>query len=179
MADQIYPPRWPPPDIETEAAIGRLALAWGVLEKEIDEAVAALYRLDHVMGASITANLGTKAKLEICQSAVHSLGEELWATPDIINTIDSLVNATSRASSEHRLMFAHGQPWAIEVDTGDRWFLLKSSARKGGVKMQGPDLSPDFFIGALEEAKSLVHRWFEFRKDLSQSDEFRQFIERG
>lgn len=173
------PVPWPPSDPETEAAIGRVMLAWGILEREIDESIAAVYRLDTVASASITANLGTKAKLDICQAGIHTLKGEFDETPDIVAMIDELTNKTSAASANWRLMVAHGQPWLVEHPDGDMWILARSSARKGGVRMHIQHFTAESFIDALAGIKALVDRWFEFRLAVGKSEDFRSHLVTG
>jgi len=172
-------PLWPSSDPETESAIGRLVLAWGVLEREIDEAIVSVYRLNDTLGGAIAANLGTKAKLEICQAAVHILAEELAFSGDLVTIIDSLVTRTAALSADRRLVIAHGQPWQVTTADGPVWVLMKHSARKGGLTARGYHLTPEPFIEAVELVRTLVDDWFAFRQAVAKSDRFRRFLEQG
>ena len=78
MANSDFDPYQPPEnDSALEAAVGRVVIAWGVLERQIDDAIQDIYRFDFDLAWSITANLGTKSKVEIFQSAAHCLAEFL------------------------------------------------------------------------------------------------------
>ena len=152
----LNPPVWPPSDPETEAAIGRLVLAWGVLELQIDLAIGAVYQLSFVPGMALTANLGTKAKLEICQAGIHVLYDRLTPSGDIRMTVDALVSKTSQLSTDIRLIIAHGYPVSLKMNDGsfESWLLMKHSARKGGLKARGYELEPDPFDKAVDEVKN-------------------------
>ena len=50
---------------EIQAAIGRFILTWDSLENEINSAIEELYRLESDLAGCITANLGTRPKLDI------------------------------------------------------------------------------------------------------------------
>lgn len=158
---------WPPDDPELAAAIGRLVIAWGMMETEIDYTIADLYRLhdDLDLADCLTANLGTKAKLEIVQSCAHCLSG--WIAPVNVKDIDTLVSDTAKASNDHRNFVAHGRP--SYVDTGgaeDLWIWARPSARKGGPKLRIVHFHPDYFKTATADITALVKRWDKLRADM-------------
>jgi hypothetical protein len=112
-----------------ERAVGRFILNWGVLEKELDTAFPVLFRLDETLALCLTANLGTKAKLDSISSAASMLAGVLG---DITDDIHDVVAAT-RTLSETRNILAHGQPREFG-DPGPseerRFEWVKTTARK-------------------------------------------------
>jgi len=163
---KIFDPKWPPENPKTEAGIGRFVIAWGVLEREIDMAIGDIYRLDPALTGSITANLGTKAKIEIFQSAVHIEARGFFKKGNIVGDVDTLVSDTSTASNEHRNFLAHGQPVTVLLDKEENWFV-KWVARKGGLRGRMGRLTPVLMEKALTETHELVKRWNDMRKRLA------------
>lgn len=179
-SDDLSPPAWPDVDDETEAAIGRLVIAWGVLESEIDNAIRNVYGLndDWDLAWSMTANLGTKAKLEIFQSAVHCL--EDYFDKGTAKDVDRLVNDTATAASHHRNFVAHGQPIKLVLsDTDQRWLWMTQQARKGGPKAKIAGLTHDAFDNSSSEVRALVDRWHAFRLCLAKGMEFKAWSDRN
>ncbi len=62
---------WPKPNTDLEAALGRFIIAWNVLEQQMEFAIHEICDLSHPMGLSVTANLGTKAKLDMYLTTTH------------------------------------------------------------------------------------------------------------
>ncbi len=174
---EISPPEWPKPDKDTEAAIGRFIIAWGVLEREIDQAIEDIYRLDSDLALSITANLGTKAKLEIFQSAIHCLDDVFGTT--IVAVADKLVNDTTSTKDQYRNFFAHGQPFALDVSPDAPWAWVKLSARKGGVKGHVRRLTPEIADKATAATRSLIERWYALRRNLADGIRLLNELDRG
>src|SRR5690348_9340235 len=136
--ESIAPPEWPQTTIETEAAFGRFLISWNVLEREIDRAIEDLYDLDYDLAWSVTANLGTRAKLDIFQSAFHCLHE--YFEDCSLELVDKLAADTAKASGEIRAFLVHGQPFKLQPTMEEKpgqelldiW--VKIRGRKGGLK---------------------------------------------
>jgi hypothetical protein len=160
---------WLADNPEVAASIGHLMIAWGILEREIDIAIAELYRLhnDLDLAACITANLGTKAKLEIFQSCAHCLTDFL--KPARIEDIDALINDTAKASSKYRNFVAHGRPTYLDLGgPDDMWLWSRESARKGGPKLHITHFQAAYFDKAVGEIKKIHSRWNQLHADLQK-----------
>jgi hypothetical protein len=173
----VTPPEWPKPDIEIEAAIGRFIIAWNVLEREIDRAIEELYDLDYDLAWSITANLGTKAKLDIFQSGFHILHEYFQECDPA--DIDRLVADTANASGQIRTAIIHGQPshLIMQKETWDVWIKLR--ARKGGVRGPMFRLNKSRFDADTKKVRSILDRWNQLRETMIKGREFREFTKKA
>jgi hypothetical protein len=171
----VTPPEWPKTDTEIEAAIGRFIIAWNVLEREIDRAIEDLYDLDYDLAWSVTANLGTKSKLDIFQSGFHILSEFFHECD--VETVNQLVVDTSDASGEIRNVIIHGQPHHLLMkdETWDMWVKLR--ARKGGVRGPMFRVHKDKFDKDIETVKALIDRWNQPRVAMQAGREFREFTQ--
>jgi hypothetical protein len=58
------------PDSKLGYAIGTFIVAWGDLEQQLDIGFHVLFHTDPTLALCMYANLGTKAKIEILQSAI-------------------------------------------------------------------------------------------------------------
>lgn len=153
---------WPTSNPELEAALGRFIIAWAVLEQQLDFAIQEHAWLDHDLATSITANLGTKAKLDIYQSLSHCYRDLLNA--QMLKEIDTLVSDTGNASGKLRNFIVHGQPFIMDLgEHGKREIWAKQSARKGGVRMAVAQLTTEYVEDQTNEIKSLIERWTEMR----------------
>jgi hypothetical protein len=170
-----------------EAAFGRFIIAWNMLEREIDRAIEDLYELECDLAWSVTANLGTKAKLDIFQSAFHCLKEffsgELPGCPAETlpaETADKLVSDTAGASGEMRTFLIHGHPMKLHpsvdpnaaVEMWDVW--IKMRGRKGGVR--GPmfrygEQLPNEYTATV---RGLIDRWHAIRQAMLPCRKFRK-----
>ncbi len=107
----VYPPNWPPNDADTEASIGRFVIAWGMLETQIDAAIGDLLAVDHTLQQSITANLGTKSKIEIFLSIFHT--ESTFFPEATLDQANKLGSDTATAAGVYRVWVAHGAPFRL------------------------------------------------------------------
>jgi hypothetical protein len=168
----VYPPYWPPPNPETEAAIGRFVIAWGLLEIQIDEAIGDLLCSSHTLQSSITANLGTKSKIEIFLSIFH-IESDFFPT-DMLEKVNKLGHDTATAAGVYRVWVAHGAPFRFgneEIDQEDgeskEWIWAKFSARKGGVKGSMALFTKEIFDKYTDSVRDLITRWHELRITMS------------
>jgi hypothetical protein len=143
----VLPPTWPPADLETEAAIGRFVIACGLLEGEVDEAIAEILGLEQTVANAVTANLGTKSKVEIFLSAFHH--ESTFFPPSLLEEVNKLGHDTATAAGVYRTWVNHGQPGHLNLSEDEggniQWIWSKASARKGGVSHSVSALTPDVF----------------------------------
>tara|TARA_R110000787_G_scaffold93981_12_gene196514 strand:- start:938 stop:1411 length:474 start_codon:yes stop_codon:yes gene_type:complete len=150
MDENLYP-HWPELDADTLQSIGRFIVAWGVLETQIDAAIADLYNFDEITANSVTANHGTKARLELFMAGVATFSDIL---PDsiAIGDMNKLANDTATISNKFRNLVAHGRPVPIIEENlfpKPYWLWGRLSARKGGVKMTASELQQNTFEYAL------------------------------
>jgi hypothetical protein len=155
---------WPKADTDIEAALGRFIIAWNILEQQLDFAIQEISRLDYDLAHSITANLGTKAKLDIFHSMSHSLQDVFKVA--VLETVDRLVADTSTASGNLRNFIVHGQPFQLQLEDGAIEIWAKFAARKGGVKGKCVRLSAAYADRETQSVKDLIERWIAIRKTL-------------
>jgi hypothetical protein len=152
---------WPAPNQPVEAALGRFIIAWNVLEQQIDFAIREITRLDYDLAWSVTANLGTKAKLDTYWSMAHCL-DEVWVGA-LLKDIDRLIADTGNASGKSRTFLIHGQPFQIESRDGPVEAWVKLHARKGGIRGPMMLLSAEAVDHETASVKALVERWIAVR----------------
>ena len=185
----VYPPSWPPGDPDTEAAIGRFVIAWGLLELQIDEAIGDIFDVEHTMQSSIVANLGTKSKIEIFLSAFH-IESEFFPAP-MLAEVNKLGHDTATAAGVYRVWVAHGQPFRMEPNSKDEdpvsegaetfepfWIWAKTHARKGGVMSSMARLTPEIFNNHTEAIKRLVDRWHSIRQRMARPLTVLRYVKR-
>jgi hypothetical protein len=198
--DQTRPPLWPEANAELEAAIGRAVIAWSVLEREIDSALELVLRTDIELAKCITSNLGTKARLDIFRSSVHTLWHgdtveeqdgtsasyvkslQSWIETEntFVQEADRLASDTERMAGELRNWVAHGQPFLLHVSEDEHhWMWGRFSARKGGVKGKISKMLPHPFDEAASEIRTLVERWHTLRSKLSRRADVLNDIDRA
>ncbi|MGJ0395212.1 MAG: hypothetical protein ACR65U_03140 [Methylocystis sp.] len=146
-------------------------IAWGMLETQIDAAIGDLLAVDHTLQQSITANLGTKSKIEIFLSIFHT--ESAFFPEATLDQANKLGSDTATAAGVYRVWVAHGAPFRLtfpedeepeyELDKRKEWIWAKVTARKGGVKGSFAFFTKEIFDKHTESVKSLVMRWNEFR----------------
>lgn len=169
------PLQWPEPNPELEAAIGRAILSWSVLEHEIDDGLRLVMQVSPSLGDCFTANLQLKTRLDIFQSALHSLlyvefDETSVPTKhvdtyrrmadsdrELLSSAEELAQETDRLAGELRNWIAHGRPHRCENCEG--WMWMRRSARKGGVKVRVESMVPEVFENGSAEIRALVERW--------------------
>jgi hypothetical protein len=178
----VEPLRWPEADVALEAAIGRVFIAWSVLDREIDDALRLVMRSDPHSAGCVTANLGSQAKLDIFLSLVHSLfhiadddceadqsermksAMRAYQTREnaFVQEVERLVGDTRKKAVEFRNWLAHGQPHLLKAcEHLEYWVWAKQSARKGGVKVKLSKFTCEPFDAASADIRELVDRWHE------------------
>jgi len=95
------------PDSTLGFAIGKFIVAWGDVEQQLDIGFHVLFHTDPTLAVCLYANLGTKAKIDILQSALalqeQPIGEgRTYRARKVLQNIAAL-------SDEARLTTAHGQ----------------------------------------------------------------------
>jgi hypothetical protein len=167
-AIQFPHPSGPLANLDTEAAIGKFVIAWGLLEIEIDAAIGDILTLSPPLQSSITANLGTKSKIEIFLSAFHT--ESNFFPALMLDQANKLGHDTATAAGVYRVWIAHGAPFRFNVEEIDpeadekkKWVWAKTSARKGGVGWSIAFFTKEIFEKNTESIKELITRWNDFR----------------
>ena len=157
---------YPLPNPPVEAAIGRFIIAWNVLEQEIDLAIHDLLQVSPAFAYSVTANLGTKAKLDMYHSLIYGVGGESPERSPFYKAIDALIGDTGNASGRIRNMLVHGQPLQLlNGDTPvDHWGRM--TARKGGAVGTVTILTEPLVNGYVTDVKAIVDRWRDLRTDI-------------
>ena len=161
---------WPDADVATEAAFGQFVIAWNLLEQQIDFAIHEISGMDWDLAFCVTANLGTKAKLDIFHAMAHCLSDVL--EPELMVTIDALVGDTGNASGRLRNFVIHGQPFQVALSDGNQPFWAKLSARKGGLRGPMIRFSPVYVTNQVETVKALYARWESARAAIFRLVEF-------
>ena len=127
MADPA--PKFQRPEFcdETCKSMGELIFAWGILERELDLGVAALFNVNPTLATCITANLGTKVKIDMLRSGFSMLkaclGDAL--AEEAIDTLNEIEKLTGAA----RTPVAHGQPLVFTDEEGSGWVWARQQAR--------------------------------------------------
>jgi hypothetical protein len=157
MVKALNKSNWPKPNKSIEAALGRFIIAWNVLEQQVDFAIHEMTGLDHDLATCVTANLGTKAKLDMCQALAHCMGSVIGSS--LLSEIDKLAGETANASGQLRNFIFHGQPFQFIAEQGSKDIWIKLSARKGGVRGPMVRLSSKYANDCVATTKDLVKRW--------------------
>lgn len=178
MSDS-YSSEHPPKNSELEGAIGRVIISWSVLERQISDSIEELFRLDSEMAGCITANLGTKAKLDIFQSAACYMDDYLKPAVTLAR-INDLVNDTAALSDRCRNFVAHGGPQEFDLGLEQNvWLWMRMSARKGGLKMRLTALKFEVFEKAHDDILALTERWASLRRDMESGLKFYDLCKLG
>jgi hypothetical protein len=119
-----FAPKYPPRHSVMEESMGRFLLVWSILEIQLDSGIAALLCIDSTLGLTITANLGTKAKLDILHSIISMSGKLLDTA--LCDRGHTCLDKIADLSGRHRNTLAHGS--VIRAQDGWRWHRM--SARK-------------------------------------------------
>jgi len=162
MEDEPY---LPPTDVKVERAIGRFIIAWGALEREIDNAIHDLLFTNLRTGAIVTANLAMRAKLDLVHALFETLrcdeGNEQWRliSKEWEQRFDKLVNMTAKANAESRIPIVHSQTTVLKLEDEDRPFWTRMAARKGGLRGSGVSYSKSYLDEKTETIKALIREW--------------------
>lgn len=119
-----FSPKYPPRHPVMEQAMGRFMIEWAVLESQLDSGIAAVLCTDPTLALTITANAGTKSKLDILHSAI-SMSHELL-DDGVCERAHSTLNRIADLSGKHRNTLAHGG--ALNIERG--WWWSRVSARQ-------------------------------------------------
>jgi hypothetical protein len=152
---------WPKPNKSIEAALGRFIIAWNVLEQQMDFAIHEMTNLDFDISSCVTANLGTKAKLDMYQALAHSMVGVIGKP--IRDEIDKLAGETANACGELRNFIIHGQPFQLKTMKGSREIWARFSARKGGVKGVFVRWNGPYIDKQVHKIIALVSKWEDTR----------------
>ena len=111
-------------------------IAWSWLETHLDSAYAHLFHVEEPLAFCLTANLGTRTKLDTISSTVVML-KSAFPEESLIH-ITNTINAIRNISGTGRNTLAHGLPFNANYlepeETWDpletpRWALIRYSAR--------------------------------------------------
>ena len=115
-------------DSDTATQIGRFMVAWGRLEGELDLLFPVLFRIDPTLSMCLTANLGTKGKVDCLRSALSMITGVL--PPETVKELDECLVLTSELSDVYRNFLAHGQPAVFASPRKQEWIWTRWAARK-------------------------------------------------
>lgn len=117
------------PDSKLGFAIGKFIVAWGDLEQQLDIGFHVLFHTDPTLAVCLYANLGTKAKIDILQSAIAL--QEKPIGNGRASRARKVLQKIAALSDEARLTTAHGQVWYYEIEgkSGHRWEWVRHIAR--------------------------------------------------
>jgi len=156
-------------------SIGQFMVAWGRLESELDSLTPIVFRTDPTHATCITANLGSKAKVDMLRSGINMIAALL--PPDLVEELNDSLVLVGELSGTYRNLLAHGQPWAVS-EGGEKtyWQWVRVSARKE-VNVISPDINEDFWRIATVSTYEVIHslrscagRLYEVTRDISAED---------
>lgn len=108
-------------------SVGSFIFAWGIVERELDTAFAVLFHTDPTLASCLYANLGTKAKIDMLQSAIDM---QRAALERLAEESQSILSEISTLSDRARTTLAHGQPLVLGGSPiVPRWEIIRHVAR--------------------------------------------------
>lgn len=119
---RYFTPKYPPRHSVMEESMGRFMLVWGVLEVHLDSGIAAIYCLEPTLALGISANSGTKAKLDMLHTGISMSSDFL--SESLSERAHKSLNKISDLSGRHRNALAHGSP--VEAPDGWRWHRVSA-----------------------------------------------------
>ena len=119
-----FRPKFPPRHKSMEEAMGRFIIVWSVLEDQLSSGMAVILMIDATLVLTITANLGTKAKIDMLHSAV-SMSEDIL-DPTLVDRAHKILDVIADLAGKHRNTLAHGT--ILQLPSGWRW--SRTSARR-------------------------------------------------
>jgi hypothetical protein len=149
---------YPSTSEKLERHIGAFFVAWGVLERELDNGFPVLFRTDPTLACCLYANLGTKAKLDILRSAIGMLAQPLG--PALTTRSHDILQSVSNLSDIARNTLAHGQVHSFFDETSNTlmWELIRHVARKSHSMVIHPGTAR--YWGTQQRAVvTLARRW--------------------
>lgn len=113
-----------------ERQIGAFFIAWGLMERELDVSFNVLFRVDPTLSSCITANVGTKAKIDILASAVGGLS--LFLGSRLTKSSHAVLERVRALSEKARNTLAHAQMEYLKDTQTQKpgWRLVRNVARK-------------------------------------------------
>jgi hypothetical protein len=159
-----YEPLFPPPNEKVEAAVGRFIITCGVLESWLDTGVETLFFIDPHLSDCITANLGTKAKIDMLKSGI-GMHEDLLE-PGTIKAARDALTLAGTLSGRYRNTLAHGQPTIVVEEPGvlerpsGPWHWARTTAREYLESIGGP-MTAKAWHSASNEVVGVVQQWHE------------------
>lgn len=115
-------------DTKTAQHIGEFFVVWGRVELELDSLFPILFRIDPTQSLCLTANLGTKAKIDSLRSALAMISSVL--EPELVKELDDSLKITQELADKYRNFLAHGQPQQFRGEEFGEWVWTKWTARK-------------------------------------------------
>jgi hypothetical protein len=170
-------PQWPKPNARLEAALGRFLIAWNLLEQELNFAIQISLRQDYTTGLAVTANLGTKAKIDMFQALAHQTAD--WVLDAAFLTkADALAAETGAASGNLRNFLFHGYPLHFDLSKKrSRLAWAKFAARKGGIRGHMMLIDAASIQKQTDTIRSLVERWTDLRRQISKAAEIKDWAD--
>lgn len=118
--------------------------------------------MDHDLASAIFANLGTKAKLDLCQSLASCMRDII--DEPLVDEFNKVVADTGNASGELRNFIVHGQPFKFKAADGSFEVWAKFSARKGGIKGRMVRWDSAYIDTQTDAIRALIGRWEALRE---------------
>lgn len=154
-------------DEELAESVGWFMISWGGLEHTIDHLFPVVFKIDPTLALCITANLGTKPKVEMLQSALAMISPIL--PPEHVETILDGLNRAMTLSSKYRNFVAHSRPiFTSEVDGTPFWIWGRYAARKQ-LTMFTPDTDAEIWLEQAKVVEDLSHEIFKASKQLHEA----------
>jgi hypothetical protein len=146
------------PDARLAAGIGKFIVAWGDVEQQLDIAFHVLFHTDPTLAMCIYANLGTKAKIEILQSAI-SLQEEPIGS-GLAKHAKRTLTRIADMSDKARLVTAHGKAFAYLLNgRGQNRYELVRQVARARPKITVHPATGRYWTGQANYARELAARW--------------------
>jgi hypothetical protein len=148
------------PDSQLGYSLGQFIVAWGNLEHQLDIGFHVLFHTDATLAMCLYANLGTKAKIDILQSAITMQEEPIGVgraarARQVLQRIAGL-------SDQARLPTAHGQVQAYRIEEkGKDWILVRQIARSKPKITVHPSTSRHWKAQA-NQARKLAAWWRQY-----------------
>lgn len=143
---------------KTTENIGAFIIAWGILERELDNAFHVLFHTDATLAVCLYANLGTKAKVDTLQSAITMQAVPLGKS--LVKATHQILRQIGELSDTARNTIAHGQlKYFRDEETGKyTWELVRHNARKSAAIIIHPG-NFRFWLSQKKRALALAQRW--------------------
>lgn len=149
---------YPSTSEKLERNIGAFFVAWGVLERELDNAFPILFHTDPTLACCLYANLGTRAKLDTLRSAISMLAPVLG--PRLGERAHKVLVNIGELNDIARNTLAHGQvqPFFDHETNELNWELIRHVARKTYKMVIHPG-TPRYWRRRKREVTAIAMRW--------------------